>query len=182
VLAALGALILGCGMPTTSAYIMAAVLVAPALVLLGVEPLIAHFFIFYFAILSMVTPPVALASYAAAGIAGASASETGWKGLALAAPGFVIPFAIVLHPGLLLTGDIADAAWGFFNVFVGFVALAAAITGYLFRPLSTGWRAYFVAIGLANMLPGLVVSIATFIALLAPALWLWRGARKRSPG
>jgi TRAP transporter 4TM/12TM fusion protein len=177
VLAALGALVLGCGMPTTSAYIMAAVLVAPALILMQVDPLVAHFFIFYFAILSMVTPPVALAAYAAAAIADAPASETGWKALMLALPGFIIPFAVVLHPGLLLTGSITDAAWGFGNVLVGFAALAAAITGFLFVPLSRGWRAWFAVLGIANVLPGAAVSAATFAALLASAAWLWRRTR-----
>ena len=177
VLAALGALILGCGMPTTSAYIMAAVLVAPALVMLKVDALVAHFFIFYFAILSMVTPPVALAAYAAAAIAKTEASPTGWKALLLASPGFIIPFAVVLHPGLLLTGDAADAVWGVINVLVGFAALAAAITGYLFRPLNGGWRAYFALLGIANMLPGLIISIVTFALMFCSCAWLWRDAR-----
>jgi TRAP transporter 4TM/12TM fusion protein len=182
VLAALGALILGCGMPTTSAYIMAAVLVAPALILLGLEPLVAHFFIFYFAILSMVTPPVALATYAAAAIAQAPAGATGWRAFALATPGFIIPFAVVLHPGLLVTGvvDVADSVWGFFNVFIGFVALSAAITGYLFRSLGAGWRAYFAAVGVANMLPGIAVSAATFAALVIPAFVFWRARSLRA--
>jgi TRAP transporter 4TM/12TM fusion protein len=182
VLAALGALILGCGMPTTSAYIMAAVLVAPALILLGLDPLVAHFFIFYFAIMSMVTPPVALASYAAAAIAQAPAGSTGWRAFALAMPGFVIPFAIVLHPGLLIWGDVdvVDSVWGFFNVFTGFVALGAAITGYLFRNLGRGWRAYFVLVGLANMLPGIFFSAATFAALVVPAVIFCRRSRRRT--
>jgi TRAP transporter 4TM/12TM fusion protein len=179
-LAALCALILGCGMPTTSAYIMAAVLVAPALILLGFDPLVAHFFIFYFAIMSMVTPPVALASYAAAAIAQAPAGSTGWRAFALAMPGFVIPFAIVLHPGLLISAEsgIIDSIWGFFNVFTGFVALGAAITGYLFRNLGAAWRAYFALVGLANMLPGLFFSAATFAALAVPALIFWRISRR----
>jgi len=179
VLAALGALILGCGMPTTSAYIMAAVLVAPALILLGLDPLVAHFFIFYFAILSMVTPPVALASYAAAAIAQASAGPTSRKALVMAIPGFIIPFAVVLHPGMLVTGalDIVDAIWGFFNVFTSFIALGAAITGYLFRNLSKGWRTYFAMVGVANVLPGVFVSAITLVALVVPGYLLWRGAR-----
>ena len=179
VLAALGALILGCGMPTTSAYIMAAVLVAPALILLGLDPLVAHFFIFYFAILSMVTPPVALASYAAAAIAQAPAGRTGWKAFVMAIPGFIIPFAVVLHPGLLMTGavDAVDAIWGFFTVFTSFIALGAAITGYLFRNLGKGWRTYFALVGVANVLPGALVSAITLAALAVPGYLLWRGAR-----
>jgi TRAP transporter 4TM/12TM fusion protein len=179
-LAALGALILGCGMPTTSAYIMAAVLVAPALILLGLDPLIAHFFIFYFAILSMVTPPVALASYAAAAIAQTRPNEASWKAFMMAMPGFIIPFAIVLHPGLLMTStkEILDAVWGFFEVFTTFIAVAAAITGYLFRSLGKGWRTYFVMVGVANVLPGAVVSAVTLAALAVPSYVLWRGARR----
>jgi TRAP transporter 4TM/12TM fusion protein len=176
VLAAFAALVLGCGMPTTSAYIMAAVLIAPALILLGFDPLVSHFFLFYFAILSMVTPPVALAAYAAASIADASPAATGWKALQLALPGFVIPFSIVLHPGLLLVGSASDAVWGFVNVLVGFAALGAAITGYLFRPIGPGWRTYFAVVGVANVLPGLYVSIATFAALGAAGLVLRRQA------
>ncbi len=183
-LAALGALILGCGMPTTSAYIMAAVLIAPALILLEVHPLIAHFFLFYFAILSMVTPPVALASYAAAAIAGAPAGSTGWKAFGMAIPGFIIPFAIVLHPGLLLIDgmDFGDALWGFANVFTGFVALGAAITGYFFRNLGAGWRLYFAAVGLVNVLPGIWVSVGSFAALAIPALLFWRSGRNVAAG
>jgi TRAP transporter 4TM/12TM fusion protein len=117
--AMLSSLVLGAGMPTTSAYIMAAVLVAPALIQSGVEPLLAHFFILYFAILSMLTPPVALAAYAAASISGASASRTGWQAFALALPGFVIPFALFAHPGMLLLGTVADTLWGLANALVG---------------------------------------------------------------
>lgn len=179
VLAALGALILGCGMPTTSAYIMAAVLIAPALILLKVDPLVAHFFIFYFAILSMVTPPVALAAYAAAAIADEPAGPTGWKAFGMAMPGFVIPFAVVLHPSLLLTGavNIVDIAWGVANVMIGFIAIGAAITGYLFRDVGWGWRLYFALVGVASMLPGVMVSVATCAALVVPSFLLWRGAR-----
>jgi TRAP transporter 4TM/12TM fusion protein len=177
VLAALAALVLGCGMPTTSAYIMAAVLIGPALILLGFDPLVSHFFLFYFAILSMVTPPVALAAYAAAAIADAPPAATGWKALQLAVPGFIIPFSVVLHPGLLLIGTAGDAIWGFANVLVGFAALGAAITGYLFRPIGWGWRTFFAVVGVANVLPGIYVSIATFVALAAAAHVLHRQAR-----
>jgi TRAP transporter 4TM/12TM fusion protein len=119
VLAMLASIVLGAGMPTTSAYIMAAILLAPSLASLGVPALAAHFFIFYFAILSMVTPPVALAAYAAAAITKDSASRTGWQALALSLPGFVIPFAAVAHPGLLLIGSPLDTLWALANVLMG---------------------------------------------------------------
>lgn len=169
----LASLVLGTGMPTTSAYIMAAILLAPALVAVGADPLTAHFFIFYFSILSMVTPPVALAAYAAASISRASPSTTGWMGFGLSFPGFLIPYAAVMHPGLLLIGDAWSTAWGVTNVLVGFLALGAALIGWLFRPLSLPWRLFLGAVGLATMLPD-VYSTAISITVLAGSVgWLW---------
>jgi TRAP transporter 4TM/12TM fusion protein len=178
VLAMLSSLVLGAGMPTTSAYIMAAVLVAPALIQSGVEPLLAHFFILYFAILSMVTPPVALSAYAAASISGASSSRTGWQAFALALPGFVIPFALFAHPGLLLLGSVTDTFWGFANVLVGFIGIGIAVVGWLVRPLSRWERLFFGLVGVANLWPTPVVSMTTFVLLAGGALWVRRSARR----
>lgn len=183
ILTMFASLVLGTGMPTTSAYIMAAILLAPALVTVGADPLTAHFFIFYFSILSMVTPPVALAAYAAASISRASPSATGWTGFGLSFPGFLIPYAAVMHPGLLLIGDAWSTLWGVMNVLVGFVALGAALIGWLFRPLSLPWRFFLAAVGLATTLPD-IYSTAVAITLLAGAvLWLWtqRGQTVAAP-
>ncbi len=166
VLAMLASLVLGAGMPTTSAYIMAAILLAPSLASLGVEPIVAHFFIFYFAILSMVTPPVALAAYAAAAITKASASQTGWTAFGLSVPGFVIPFAAVMHPGLLLVGTPGDALWAIANVLVGVLAIGIGVVGWLFRPLPMALRAGFLVTGMLTMLPGLFATLAA-VAMLA---------------
>ncbi|MBO0903745.1 TRAP transporter permease [Jiella sonneratiae] len=174
VLAMLSSLVLGAGMPTTSAYIMAAILLAPSLSSLGVEPLVAHFFIFYFAILSMVTPPVALAAYAAASITGASASETGWRAFSLSLPGFVIPFAAVVHPGLLLIGSPLDSVWAMTNVVMGFLAIAAATIGWLFRPLPAWSRGVFLAAGICSVLPGLVSTLACFAIIVALGAWAFQ--------
>ncbi len=173
VLAMVASLVLGAGMPTTSAYIMAAILLAPGLASVGVEPLVAHFFIFYFAILSMVTPPVALAAYAAAAITRASPSETGWQAFVLSLPGFIIPFAAVMHPGILLIGSPLDTVWGLVNVLIGFAGIGVGVIGWLFRPLPRWARAYFVGVGILTTLPGIVVSIASIALLAGPALWLW---------
>ena len=178
VLTMLASLVLGTGMPTTSAYIMAAVLLSPALIELGVVPLGAHFFIFYFAILSMVTPPVALAAYAAASISGASPSGTGWSAFTLCLPGFMIPFVAIAHPGLFLIGDAMDSLWGFANVLLGFFALGVAIVGWLFHPLGRLWRAGFGLVGLVALLPD-VESTAICVALLAVGtLMLWVPSRR----
>lgn len=173
VLSMLASLVLGAGMPTTSAYIMAAILLAPSLTTLGVEPLVAHFFIFYFSILSMVTPPVALAAYAAAAITKSSASQTGWRAFALSLPGFVIPFAAVMHPGLLLIGSPLDAVWAVFNVLAGFVALAAGVIGWLFRPLPLWARAAFVVIGIMTTLPGISLTVLSCALLVALGAWAY---------
>lgn len=168
----IAALILGMGMPTTSAYIMAAVLLAPALISMGVERMTVHFFIFYFAILSMVTPPVALAAYAAASISRASASETGWMAFMLSFPGFLIPYSAVMHPGLLLIGDMSDAVWGVFSVLLGFIGISAAVIGWLFQPLSVPWRVGFLILGLASLLPDVKSTLLCTAATGAAMAWL----------
>ncbi|WP_137390149.1 TRAP transporter permease [Rhodoligotrophos defluvii] len=175
----LASLVLGAGMPTTSAYIMAAVLLAPSLAAIGVPSLAAHFFIFYFAILSMVTPPVALSAYAAAAITGGSASSTGWQAFALSLPGFIIPFAIIIHPGLLLMGSPLSLMWGFGNILLGLIGIAIAVVGWLFRPLRPIERAIFAVLGLVNVLPGLWVTIASalILALAGAAIW-WTAPRE----
>jgi TRAP transporter 4TM/12TM fusion protein len=180
VLTMLASLVLGTGMPTTSAYIMAAVLLAPALTEIGLQPLTAHFFIFYFSILSMVTPPVALAAYAAASISRAPPADTGWSAFRLSIPGFLIPFGAVLHPGLLLIGDAGDAIWGLANVIIGFAGIGIALIGWLFQPLALPWRGYFFIVGLMTLLPDLWSSMATFLLFACVVGWLWF-ARKTLP-
>jgi TRAP transporter 4TM/12TM fusion protein len=170
ILTMLGCLVLGTGMPTTSAYIMAAILLAPALVALGAQPLAAHFFIFYFAILSMVTPPVALAAYAAASISRASPNETGWLALVASFPGFLIPFAAIVHPGLLWNGDHLDMIWGFINSLAGFAAISVAIIGWLFRPLGRAHRTVFLLAGLVTLLPYVSSTIASILVLLGATI------------
>jgi TRAP-type uncharacterized transport system fused permease subunit len=177
VLTMLASLVLGTGMPTTSAYIMAAVLLAPAMIEVGARPLTAHFFIFYFAILSMVTPPVALSAYAAASISRASPNQTGYTAFTLSLPGFLIPFSAVLHPGLLLIGTSFDIAWGVANVLLGFAGVSVAVIGWLFRPLGRGWRVYFLIVGLLTVLPDLWTTIVSVILLAGGGGWLWRCRR-----
>ncbi len=129
-------LIFGMGMPTSAAYLVAAVLVGPALQHLGIPALAAHLFIFYFAVLSMVTPPVALAAYAAAGISGANLWTTGLVAFLIALPGFLIPFAFVFDQGLLLQGDPLHIAHVVTTAMIGVFGLSAATGGYAFGPLS----------------------------------------------
>jgi TRAP-type uncharacterized transport system fused permease subunit len=129
-------IIFGMGMPTAAAYLVSAILVAPALQELGLPALVAHMFIFYFAILSMVTPPVALAAYAAAGLSGANLWNSGWAAFLIAIPGFLIPYAFVADPAVILQGDLVHAAGVIAAAALGVIAASAATGGYLLGPLS----------------------------------------------
>jgi TRAP transporter 4TM/12TM fusion protein len=129
-------IIFGMGMPTAAAYLVSAILVAPALQELGVAALPAHLFVFYFAILSMVTPPVALAAYAAAGLSGANLWSSGWAAFLIAIPGFLIPYAFVVDPAVILQGNFVHACSVIAMAAIGITALATATGGYLLGRLS----------------------------------------------
>ncbi|MXY28579.1 TRAP transporter fused permease subunit, partial [Candidatus Poribacteria bacterium] len=139
-------IILGMGLPSSVCYLLMAILVGPVLLDLGVVPLAAHFFIFYFGMMSMVTPPVALAAYAASAIAGSGVMATAFTAFRFALVGFALPYAFVLRPALLWLHPDGGApeVWtvlGTFSLtFVGTVILAAAIAGYLFSRLSLSGR------------------------------------------
>ncbi len=144
-------IILGMGLPSSVCYLLMAILVGPVLLDLGVVPLAAHFFIFYFGMMSMVTPPVALAAYAAAAIAGSGIMATAFAAFRFALVGFALPYAFVLRPALLwLNSDGGTPAlWAVFGNFsltlVGTVVLAAAIAGYVFNRLSLSTRGILFA-------------------------------------
>ncbi|MFD1038405.1 TRAP transporter permease [Virgibacillus byunsanensis] len=144
ILVALGCIILGMGMPTTSAYIMASVLLAPSLQNLGFEPITSHMFVLYFAVISMITPPVALAAYAAAGIAESNSHETGIYAFYLGIPGMIIAFSFLLNPSLLLIGSIGEIVWSTFTTILGILALTIAILGYLKGEVKIALRFMFL--------------------------------------
>jgi TRAP-type uncharacterized transport system fused permease subunit len=133
----MASIILGMGMPTTPAYIMQAALLVPAIITLGVEPMAAHMFAFYFSCLSAVTPPVALAVYAAASIGGASLWGSGIQAVKFAAAGFIVPFFFVFNPALLFSGTWDEILRAFVTGSIGVVALAASMEGFFLRP--THW-------------------------------------------
>jgi TRAP transporter 4TM/12TM fusion protein len=157
-------IILGMGMPTSAAYLIAAILMAPVLIKLGVIPLAAHMFIFYFAVISMITPPVALASYAAASIGEADLWETGVQAFKMALSGFLIPFALVYDPSLILEGSIGNIIWRSFITTIGVVALSAAMNGFYFRRATNWERAILFVAAIFMIIPELVTDfIGLFI-------------------
>lgn len=164
-LTAVGSIVLGMGLPTTAAYVVLAALGAPALVELGVPLLGAHLFIFYFGCISNVTPPVSLAAFAAAGIAGASPVRTAFSAAVLASAGFIVPFMFIYGPPLLLDGSIAEIAGVSLTAAVGVTALASAAMGYGHRHLAT-WERVLLGVGaLCLVVPGLWTDGAGLIAL-----------------
>lgn len=136
ILVLIASLIMGMGMVTVGAYIIVSILVSPALIQMGVTEIGAHLYPFYFAIISAITPPVAVASYAGAGIAQANPWDTGVEGMRLAIPALAIPFVFVTQPGLLFIGSAFDITLVVVKTFFGVCCLAAAVIGYQFRPLT----------------------------------------------
>ncbi|GLO69979.1 C4-dicarboxylate ABC transporter [Phaeobacter inhibens] len=128
---ALISIVLGMGMPTVGVYILLATLVAPALIEYGVPVISAHLFVFYFGLMSMITPPVALASFAAANIAGASAWATSKEAMKLAWPAYLVPFLFLFAPGLILEGDLLPALWAITTALIGIFMVTASFVGYL---------------------------------------------------
>jgi TRAP-type uncharacterized transport system fused permease subunit len=124
------AIILGMGMPTTAAYAICASVLAPALIQLNIPEIAAHLFIFYFACLSALTPPVALASFAAAAIATARTWDVGWQGMRFAIAGFIIPYMFVLGPAMVLEGTAVEIVTVVITGTLGVIALAASVQGF----------------------------------------------------
>ncbi|HEY5899473.1 MAG TPA: TRAP transporter large permease subunit, partial [Burkholderiales bacterium] len=163
-------LVLGMGMPATACYILVAVLMAPALVAAGVQPLLAHLFVFYFGNFSFLTPPVALAAYAAASIAKAPFVATCWQAIKLGLCGYIVPFIFLYKPGMALMGDTEEIVGAVFDAAVAVVLLAAAVEGQWRRPL--GWASR-VLLGIASLLmffPGWDTRIAG-LAIAVPLVF-----------
>jgi TRAP transporter 4TM/12TM fusion protein len=159
VLTMLAGIVLGMGMPTTPAYIVMVSLLVPALIKLGAIPPAAHMFAFYFAILSAITPPVALAVYAAAGLAKANLWEAGWTAVRVGAAGFIVPFMFVFEPTLLMIGDWTVILHSFVSATIGTICLAAGLFGYLFRAAPVWERIFLICAAVLLIKPGLVTDL-----------------------
>jgi len=153
ILTALGCLFLGLPLPTTVVYIMLAVLAGPALVQVGVLPLAAHLFLFYFGMISLITPPDCLPVYVAAAIAKANFWKTGWTGMRLAIAAYVVPFIFAYQPALILVGSVNEIIIAVLTAAIGIALLAAGCAGYLFRPISWSKRGLLWLAALLLLLP-----------------------------
>src|SRR5688572_13692093 len=173
IITAMAAVVLGTALPTTPAYIMLAALLIPALIKLGVPPLAAHMFAFYFGCLSAVTPPECLAVYAAASIARCSMWSAGWQAMKFASAGFVVPFFFIYHPALLFQGTWGEISLALVSGIVGVIALAAGLEGFFFKTATWVERALFLAAALLLIDPGVVTDLVG-LACLASALVMQR--------
>ena len=165
-------ILLGMGMPTTAAYAVAASVVAPGLVQLGIEPLTAHFFVFYFAVVSAITPPVALASYAAAGISGANAMETSVASFRIGIAAFIVPFMFFYNGALLMDAGWFDIARALITALFGVYMLSGGVLGWFARAsagvitrlLLIGAALLMIEGGLWTDLSGIALAVVAFLA------------------
>ena len=181
ILTMITALILGMGLPTTACYIVAATIAAPAIIKLGVPPLVAHFFVFYFACLSNLTPPVCLAAFTAAGLAGASPYKVGWTSTRLGVAGFLVPFLAVYSPMLLLQGhfSVPMLIESLLTATFGVIALSAALENWFVRKCSLIERVVLLIGAICLIIPGLITDIIGIGAV--GAVYFWQKRKPASP-
>jgi TRAP transporter 4TM/12TM fusion protein len=173
-LAAAGAIILGMGMPVTATYIMLVILIAPALIELGIEPLAAHLFIMYFGVMSFLTPPVAIAAYVAASIARSEPLQTGFTGVRLGIIAYVVPFVFALSPSLILLGSTGKILLTVTTALFGTFFLSVAFVGYLFDKLSA-WKRIWFAVGALGLIAPKLIGCYIGLLLIVPLLfWEFR--------
>jgi len=168
-------IILSMGLPSTALYIIVATVAAPSLIKMGILPLAAHFFVFYFGCLSNLTPPVALASYTAAGLAGSNPTKTALAGLRLTLSSFIIPFIYTFNPMLLAQNiSLLPLLQQIGECIVGIIALAIGTTGYLWGEIRTWERVLFIISGILFLIPlkmSSIYGIVLFSLLIIKELW-----------
>ena len=166
------AIVLGMGMPTTAAYAVAAAVVAPGLIMLGIPVLVAHFFVFYFAVMSAITPPVALAAYAGAALAGSDPMRTSVESFKVGLAAFVVPFMFFYSQALLMQGEWLEILHVFVTASVGIYLLAAAVQGWFFGILNPVVRAALL-VGALGMIQGGFLSDILGL-LIGGGVFLWQ--------
>lgn len=185
VMVMLGTLVLGTGLPPIGAYVLTVVIAGTSLAQLGADLFAVHLFVFYFSAMAVITPPVAIAAYTAAGIAGGEPFRTGFVATRLGLTGFVVPFMFVYGPPLLLYGSAVEVAQSIATALLGTLMLAVALEGFLLAPVPAWGRAMLGLGALGLIKPGWMTDLAG-LALLVPVLFVqiraWRRLRPLAPG
>ncbi len=153
VLTAIISIVLGMGMPTSAIYLLLATMIAPSLIKLGINPIAAHMFVLYFGLMSMITPPVAIAAFAAASLAGSKPMETGLTAVRLGWIAYIVPFVFVLSPALIMQGHWLEITTATVTAAIGVWIASCGFIGYMFRPMQLAERGLFVAAGIALLIP-----------------------------
>jgi len=166
----IASLVLGLGLPIIVSYLVLAVLVAPALIQMKVDPLAAHLFIFFFALVSDLTPPVAPGAFVAAGIAGADMMRTAWMACRLGLVVYILPYMFVYNNSLLLKGNLGDIFLSAATAFIGVYALACGLQGYMFCPLKIHERTLLFVAAMALIQPGEISDAVGILLLISVAL------------
>jgi TRAP-type uncharacterized transport system fused permease subunit len=178
-LTALAAILLGTGLPTTATYLICAILVAPALAKMGVPLLTAHLFVFYFGVVSDLTPPTAVSCYVAGSIANVSGMRVAFSATRVALPALIVPFMFVYSPALLLQGSLVEAIIAGLPALVGLLSMSVALIGYWRAPLAYWERGLALAAGAMMVLTG-PLNVGIGVALMALiAVTHWRRSRVR---
>jgi TRAP-type uncharacterized transport system fused permease subunit len=152
-MSAIVCIILGMGLPTVGVYVLLAALVAPSLIEVGVEPIAAHMYVMYFGMMSMITPPIAIAAFAAASVAGADAMRTGFAACRFGWTAFIVPVLFVFSPSLLLIGSAGTIASALVTALIGVWLISIAFVGHFQRPLSVAMRLLFAVFGMSSLIP-----------------------------
>lgn len=171
ILTAGAAFILGMGMTAVSVYILTVILLAPALIRAGVEPISAHMFLFYFGCLSFITPPVCVGAYIAAGISGGDPWKTGFRAVRLGFAAFLVPWAFVFNPGILMIGSPLEIISSFFFITLGAITIGVAFEGYFLKALSMWQNILLAASGICIFIPNLLTRL---LALAFLAVFLFK--------
>ena len=178
------AIVLGMGVTVSAVYILVTLLIVPAAVQAGVDRLAAHFFVFYYAVLSHITPPVCMAAYVAAGLAQAPPLKVGFTSARLGLIGFIVPFLFVYEPSLLMVGAPAKIALAAITSIVGTILMACGIQGYMLRDLRIPERLLCFSGGLLMLYPGWttdLIGCIIFGSMFLAQKYLGAPQRKRVP-
>ncbi len=183
VITALAAMILGLGLPTTGVYLLLASLAAPPLVELGVNQMAAHMFVFYYGMLSMITPPIALTAFAAASLAGANQEETAWEAFRFGWISYILPFLFIYQPALLMQGGWGEIGFAVASALVATPLVTAGLLGHGLGPVGWAGRIIAIVVGLACLIPQEVLMGAMLLDVAALAigmvLMIWHWLRYR---
>ncbi len=182
--AAIVCIVLGMGLPTLGVYVLLATLVAPGLIEIGITPLAAHLFVMYYGMMSMITPPVAVAAFTAAGLAGANPMRTAWTAVKIGWLAYVIPFAFVFSPALTLQAGFTEAGIAVAAITLAIFLLSIAFTGYFLRPVGATRRLVALLAGSSLFIPvgafamaGVLLAVAATTGILFLTIEVWMTRR-----